>query len=102
MDAIGIDIGRVIIGPTIDGVEDTAFIGRTVQEAMQSPPAPGAFSAVGELMSQGGLTSILVGSPIAGQVFYWCGNPQARSWRTGVPSSQAAPANSSANMVFPA
>lgn len=50
MDAIGIDIGRVIIGPTIDGVEDTVFIGRTVQEAMQSPPAPGAFAAVGELM----------------------------------------------------
>ena len=50
MDAIGIDIGRVIIGPTIDGVEDTAFIGRTVQEAMQSSPALGAFAAVAELM----------------------------------------------------
>lgn len=50
MDALGIDIGRVIIGPTIGGVEDTSFIGRTAQEALLSPPAPGAFAAVAQLM----------------------------------------------------
>lgn len=52
MDALGIDIGRVIIGSTVDGVEDTSFIGRTVQEAMQSPPSRGAFATIASLVQR--------------------------------------------------
>jgi hypothetical protein len=54
MDALGIDIGRVIIGPTIDGAEDTSFLGQTEQEALKSPSAPGAFAAIAELMRRFG------------------------------------------------
>ncbi len=50
MDALGIDIGRVIIGPTIDGVEDTSFIGTTAQEALRTRPAPEAFAVIGRLV----------------------------------------------------
>ena len=52
MNNLGIDIGRVIIGPTIDGPADTAFIGTTIDEAMTSPPAPGAFEAIAELVAR--------------------------------------------------
>lgn len=49
---LGIDIGRVIIGPTIDGVEDTSFLGTTFAEAMESPPAPGALEAIERLVAR--------------------------------------------------
>lgn len=47
---LGIDIGRVIIGPRVDGVEDTRFIGRTLDEAIHTPPAEGAFESIQELV----------------------------------------------------
>ena len=47
---LGIDIGRVIIGPTIDGQADTRFIGTTLAEALTTPPAPGAFQAIQRLV----------------------------------------------------
>ena len=50
MARLGIDIGRVIIGPVIDGREDTSFLGRRLHEAMQTPPAPGAFEAIAALV----------------------------------------------------
>ena len=50
--ALGIDIGRVIIGPTIDGVADTSFLGTTVEEAMRTPPAPDAFAAIAQLVER--------------------------------------------------
>ncbi len=50
MDHIGIDIGRVLTGPTVDGVADTSFLGTTVAEAMHSPPATGAFAFIEELV----------------------------------------------------
>jgi hypothetical protein len=52
MDRIGIDIGRVIIGPTEHGAEDTTFLGRTVEEAMASPPVPGAFETIRALVER--------------------------------------------------
>lgn len=48
---LGIDIGRVIIsnlGP--DGREDTAFIGGSLQDALRTPPMPGAFDAIARLV----------------------------------------------------
>ncbi len=50
INRIGIDIGRVIIGPVIGGVADTSFLGRTVEKAMETPPAPGAFEGVAALV----------------------------------------------------
>ena len=49
---LGIDIGRVIIGPALDGAEDTSFLGTTVEEAMATPPAPGAFAAIRHLVER--------------------------------------------------
>lgn len=50
MRALGIDIGRVIIGPTVGGVADTSFLGHTVAQAMLTRPAPGSFTAIGDLV----------------------------------------------------
>ena len=47
---IGIDIGRVLICPTIDGQADTRFLGKTVAEALPTPPAEGAFAVVHDLV----------------------------------------------------
>lgn len=47
---IGIDIGRVIIGPVINGKADTSFLGSTLEKAMKTPPSPGAFDAVTKLV----------------------------------------------------
>lgn len=49
-DILGIDIGRVIIGPVDDaGHADTSFLTGTPERAMQTPPAPGAFAAIARL-----------------------------------------------------
>ena len=41
MHRIGIDIGRVIIGPVLNGREDTSFLGSRLEDALHTPPAPG-------------------------------------------------------------
>ena len=47
---LGIDIGRVIIGPVDDdGRADTSFLGSTPEQAMKTPPAPGAFTGIATL-----------------------------------------------------
>lgn len=90
MNRLGIDIGRVIIGPTIDGVADTRFIGTTFHQALQTPPAPRAFDVIAQLTTRFGGQVWLVSK---------CGpNVQAKSrawldhvdfWgRTGVPRGQ--------------
>lgn len=50
-DTLGIDIGRVIIGPVGDnGHADTSFLSGTPECAMQTPPAPDAFVAISKLV----------------------------------------------------
>ncbi len=49
---LGIDIGRVIIGPTIFGIDDTSFIGTTVEEAMTSKPAEQALEVIAHLVER--------------------------------------------------
>ena len=47
---LGIDIGRVIIGPVDDdGHADTSFLSGTPERAMSTPPAPGAFDSITRL-----------------------------------------------------
>lgn len=49
-DILGIDIGRVIIGPVDDsGQADTSFLSGTPDRAVLTPPAPGAFAAIARL-----------------------------------------------------
>jgi hypothetical protein len=49
-DILGIDIGRVIIGPVDDdGHADTSFLSGTPERAMETPPAAGAFAAIAQL-----------------------------------------------------
>jgi hypothetical protein len=49
---IGIDIGRVIIGPTVNGRADTSFLGAQLKDALRTPPAPGAIEGVAELVAR--------------------------------------------------
>lgn len=60
MHRIGIDIGRVIIGPVIDGKADTSFLGSRLEDAMRTPPAPGAFAGVADLVARTGGQAWLV------------------------------------------
>lgn len=60
MHRIGIDIGRVIIGPVVNGRADTSFLGSGHEEAMRTPPAPGAFAGVAELVARTGGNAWLV------------------------------------------
>lgn len=47
---LGIDIGRVIIGPVDDdGRADTTFLSGTPDRALQTPPAPDAFLVIKQL-----------------------------------------------------
>jgi hypothetical protein len=46
---LGIDIGRVIIGPADDdGSADTSFLSGTPERAMQTPPAPAAIARLSD------------------------------------------------------
>ncbi len=54
MNKLGIDFGKVIIGATLKGVHDTSFLGSSLQAAMETPAAEGAFDAVEQLVSQFG------------------------------------------------
>lgn len=47
---IGIDIGRVIIGPVIGGKADTSFLGGTLEKALETPPSPHAFESIAKLV----------------------------------------------------
>ncbi len=47
---IGIDIGRVIMAPVKDGKADTSFLSGSLERAMETPPSPGAFDAVRDLV----------------------------------------------------
>ena len=42
---LGIDIGRVIIAPGDDNV-DTSFLRGSIQDALDTPPYPGAFETI--------------------------------------------------------
>ena len=47
---LGIDIGRVIIGAAdSSGSADTSFISGSEENALATPPSPGAFEAIAEL-----------------------------------------------------
>ncbi|MCG8610656.1 MAG: hypothetical protein MI864_08985 [Pseudomonadales bacterium] len=48
---LGIDIGRVIIGPVVDGVADTSFLGNTLEKAMLTTPSPRAFESIACLVA---------------------------------------------------
>ncbi|MBX2797315.1 MAG: hypothetical protein KTR31_06605 [Myxococcales bacterium] len=52
MARLGLDIGKVIIGPIVDGRADTSFLGTQLDDAMSTPPAPGAFSAIRTLVDR--------------------------------------------------
>ncbi|MBL9107081.1 MAG: hypothetical protein JNL82_39645 [Myxococcales bacterium] len=60
MQRIGIDIGRVIIGPVIGGRADTSFLGSSLRDALRSPPAPGAIEGVADLVARTGGQAWLV------------------------------------------
>lgn len=49
---IGIDIGRVIIGPVVDGRADTSFLGSRLEDALHTPPAEGALAGVADLVAR--------------------------------------------------
>jgi hypothetical protein len=48
---LGIDIGRVIITPGDDSA-DTSFLRGSVQDALDTPPYPGAFETIAQLVSR--------------------------------------------------
>ena len=52
MNRIGIDIGRVIIGPQLGGVADTSFLGSQLKDALRTPPAEGSFDVIAGLVAR--------------------------------------------------
>jgi hypothetical protein len=48
---VGLDIGRVLIAPG-SGPEDTAFFGEDLEQALATPPFPGMFDAVPQLVER--------------------------------------------------
>jgi len=48
---IGIDIGRVIISPGDDSA-DTSFLRGSIQDALNTPPYPGAFETITRLVKR--------------------------------------------------
>ena len=47
---VGIDIGKVIMAPVKGGKSDTSFLSGTLEQAMRTPPSPGAFEGVRALV----------------------------------------------------
>jgi hypothetical protein len=47
---LGIDFGKVIIGPIVNGKADTSFLGNSFKKAMQTPPSENAFESVADLV----------------------------------------------------
>jgi hypothetical protein len=87
MQRIGIDIGRVIIGPVIGGRADTSFLGSSLRDALRSPPAPGAIEGVADLVARTGGQAWLVskcGPGVQAKTRAWldhhefCGGPTRR------------------------
>lgn len=52
MERIGIDIGRVIIGPQVGGVADTRFLGSQLKDALRTPAAEGSFDVIRALVAR--------------------------------------------------
>jgi hypothetical protein len=52
MTRLGLDIGRVIIGPVLGGKADTSFLSGGLDQALETPPAPGALEAVAQLVDR--------------------------------------------------
>ena len=50
MKRIGIDFGKVIMGASTNGKEDTAFFGDNFLEAMQTPPSEKAFESISRIV----------------------------------------------------
>lgn len=89
MSRIGIDIGRVIIGPQVDGVADTRFLGRGLAEALHTPAAPGSFETIAALAHRDPGQVWLIskcGPSVQEKTRAWLAHH--RFWeRTGVPPS---------------
>lgn len=47
---LGIDIGRVIMAPVLGGKADTSFLQGGLEQALRTPPSPGAFAAIATLV----------------------------------------------------
>ena len=51
---LGIDVGRVLITPGDDLAPDTSFIGGSLEVALRTPPYPGMFDVVPQLVERFG------------------------------------------------
>lgn len=47
---LGIDIGKVIMAPVVGGKADTSFLRGGIEQAMQTPPSPGAIFNIRKLV----------------------------------------------------
>jgi hypothetical protein len=87
MHRIGIDIGRVIVGPVLNGRADTSFLGARVEDAVHTPPAPGAIEGVADLVARTGGQAWLIskcGPGVQAKTRAWL--EHHRFWtRTGMP-----------------
>ena len=90
MMKIGIDIGRVIIGPVVNGREDTSFLGKRLEDALDTPPAEGAIEGVAELVERSRGQAWLIskcGPGVQAKTRAWLERQQF--WRkTGMPKEQ--------------
>lgn len=86
---LGIDIGRVIICPTVDGQSDTSFLGSRLEDALHTPPARGAFDAIAALTDRFDQVHLVskCGDSVQRKTLAWLDHQRFYE-RTGVPPNR--------------
>lgn len=85
MERIGIDVGGVLIEPKGGPRSDTQFLGSRLEDAVRTPPAPGAFDVVAALSARAEVWVVSkCGPSVQKKTLAWMAHHDFHG-RTGVP-----------------
>jgi hypothetical protein len=74
-NVLGIDIGRVLMAPVVGGKADTSFLGATLEQAMETPPSPGALEGIAQLTDRFGRAQVHLvskaGPGVQNKTWHW-------------------------------